>query len=116
MLAAFTEGMELACPLQTMHGGSEWPKLHGVEFACTSQSWKKRMARIVWHETAQMTSLLCAGYTYVILVTRTRRNHIYRYRIVRPNNIFQPLVTSHFVRSNYKKVWVLLRVKQRRGI
>ena len=46
----------------------------------------------------------CAGHTYVILVILSKRNHFMRYRLLRPNNIFQPLVASHFLRSNYKKV------------
>jgi len=74
------------------------------------------LAKIALHETAQITSLLCAGYTYIILVTLTRRNHILRYRIVRPNNIFQPLVAAHFIKTNYKKVLAPLRVKRRRSI
>ena len=45
-----------------------------------------------------------AGYTYVILVTRTKRNAILRYRLVRPNTIFQPLQGAHFLTRNYKKV------------
>ena len=49
--------------------------------------------------------LLCAGHTYVILVILSKRNAIMRYRVLRPNNIFQPLVAAHMLRSNYKKVW-----------
>ena len=45
-----------------------------------------------------------AGHTYVILVTRTKRNAFLRYRMVRPNTIFQPLQTAHFITRNYKKV------------
>ncbi len=48
--------------------------------------------------------LLPAGHTYVILVILSKRKAIMRYRVLRPNNIFQPLVASHMLRSNYKKV------------
>ena len=41
----------------------------------------------------------------MILVILSKRNAVMRYRVLRPNNIFQPLVASHFLKSNYKKVW-----------
>ena len=37
-------------------------------------------------------------------MTRTKRNAFLRYRMVRPNTIFQPLQTAHFITRNYKKV------------
>ena len=48
--------------------------------------------------------LLRAGHTYVILVILSKRKAIMRYRVLRPNNIFQPLVAAHMLKSNYKKV------------
>ena len=44
------------------------------------------------------------GHTYVVLVTRTRRNQVLRYRLVRPNSIFQPLQAAYHLRNKYKKV------------
>ena len=51
--------------------------------------------------------MLRAGHTYVILVILSKRKAFMRYRVLRPNNIFQPLVAGHMLKSNYKKVWRL---------
>ena len=72
-------------------------KLRRTDF-CNAGSWKRNTDRFL---------LLHAGHTYVILVILSKRKAIMRYRVLRPNNIFQPLVASHMLRSNYKKVCLL---------